>query len=300
MSILKSSGGTPTERLLADLCERSFLKLWSYPNPVKDDGKELCDLLAVFDNHVFIFFDRESRILDNLDADPLVNWARWKRKVIDAQIATAHGAERYIKAGRRTFLDTALSLSLPICIQPDRLIVHKIIVARGAAEACARSGALLIELGERLMSEHEVSKDIFEYDGRVLEAIKQRQDAITSFAIQNYAACGAVAFFYFNSSNKLPLWLAAAIVVVLCLNFIVAIAANVFVAKSLYVMHRIALECWMKGENRSNLYSALLADSRSAAVLSSKGFSYGLDFRHPSIAANLIPLLGVLVLLSLP
>jgi hypothetical protein len=159
------------------------------------DGKELCDLLAVFDNHVFIFFDRESRILDNLDADPLVNWARWKRKVIDAQIATAHGAERYIKAGRRTFLDTALSLSLPICIQPDRLIVHKIIVARGAAEACARSGALLIELGERLMSEHEVSKDIFEYDGRVLEAIKQRQDAITSFAIQNYAACGAVAFF---------------------------------------------------------------------------------------------------------
>ena len=61
--IVKSPGVTPTERLLAELCERSFLRLWSYPNPYKDDGKEFCDLLAVFEDHVFIFFDRESRHL---------------------------------------------------------------------------------------------------------------------------------------------------------------------------------------------------------------------------------------------
>lgn len=41
----KSTGVTETERLLAEFCERSFLKLWSYPNPFKDDGHELCDLL---------------------------------------------------------------------------------------------------------------------------------------------------------------------------------------------------------------------------------------------------------------
>jgi hypothetical protein len=79
MAIVKSSGVTPTERLLADLCEKSFLKLWSYPNPFKDDRKELCDLLAVFENHVFVFFDRESRQLDKLDKNPMVNWERWKR-----------------------------------------------------------------------------------------------------------------------------------------------------------------------------------------------------------------------------
>jgi hypothetical protein len=56
--IVKSSGVTPTERLLAELCERSFLRLWSYPNPYKDHGKEICDLLAVFGDHVFTFFDR--------------------------------------------------------------------------------------------------------------------------------------------------------------------------------------------------------------------------------------------------
>ena len=58
MKITKSEEVTPTERLLADLCDRSFLKLWSYPNPFKEDKDELCDLLAVFENHVFIFFDR--------------------------------------------------------------------------------------------------------------------------------------------------------------------------------------------------------------------------------------------------
>ncbi len=89
MIVEKSEGVTPTEKLLAELCERSFLKLWSYPNPVKDDKDELCDLLAVFENHVFIFFDRENQTLCNEDNDPLVNWNRWKRKVIDAQTRTA-------------------------------------------------------------------------------------------------------------------------------------------------------------------------------------------------------------------
>jgi hypothetical protein len=64
MPISKSPGVTRTERLLADLCERSFLKLWSYPNPIRNDGDELCDLLAVFGNDVFVFFDRESQQFD--------------------------------------------------------------------------------------------------------------------------------------------------------------------------------------------------------------------------------------------
>ena len=58
----KGSGVTATERLLSEFCERSFLKLWSYPNPYKDDGHELCDLLAVFGDTLFIFFDRENAL----------------------------------------------------------------------------------------------------------------------------------------------------------------------------------------------------------------------------------------------
>ena len=56
MKIAKPGGGTPTERLLSTLCEKTFLKLWTWANPRQDDGKELCDLLAIFDNHIFIFF----------------------------------------------------------------------------------------------------------------------------------------------------------------------------------------------------------------------------------------------------
>jgi hypothetical protein len=112
------------------------LKLWSYPNPFKDDRKELCDLLAVFENHAFIFFDRESRHLDNVDKDPVINWERWKRVAIEDQLRTAHGAEGYVRSGRRIFLDNALTVEFPISIDRENMIVHKIIVAHGAKEAC--------------------------------------------------------------------------------------------------------------------------------------------------------------------
>lgn len=138
MIIVKSEGVTPTERLLAGLCERSFLKLWSYPNPLKYDRDELCDLIAVFENHVFIFFDRENLSFYKEGNDPTVNWNRWKKKVIDAQIRTAHGAERYIKSGRGIFLDKDLTVPFPISIDREKMMVHKIIIAHGAKVACEK------------------------------------------------------------------------------------------------------------------------------------------------------------------
>ncbi len=154
MAILKSEGVTPTERLLADLCDRSFLKLWSYPNPFKDDRHELCDLLAIFENHVFIFFDRENLAFDKENNDPLLNWERWKKKAIDDQTRTAHGAERYIASGRGIFLDKDLTLPFPFAIDREKMIVHKIIVAHGAKDACEKFssdnayGSLAIYYGE--------------------------------------------------------------------------------------------------------------------------------------------------------
>lgn len=135
-----SSGVTITERMLAEFCERTFLKLWSYPNPFKDspNGHELCDLLAVFEHHVFIFFDREQQIPDVLDKDPQTIWERWKKNVIDRQIKTAHGAEKYIKSGRPIFLDAKRTIPFPLIIDPKNAIIHKIIVAHGAKEACER------------------------------------------------------------------------------------------------------------------------------------------------------------------
>jgi len=140
--------------MLAEFCERSFLKLWSYPNPYKDDGHELCDLLAVFGDYVFIFFDRENALPEVPGKDPQVLWDRWKRSVIDRQVKTAHGAERYIRSGRPIFLDGKCTTPFPLAIDPTKAVIHKIIVAHGAKEACKQAseqniyGSLAISYSE--------------------------------------------------------------------------------------------------------------------------------------------------------
>src|SRR5215467_4043778 len=114
MKIEKSQGVTPTETLLSRLCDRTFLKLWSYSNPIKADGKELCDLIAVFEDQVFLFFDRESRQFDQ-NPDVYLTWDRWKRNVIYRQIATARGARRYLSDPKNlVFLDQERTMPLPI------------------------------------------------------------------------------------------------------------------------------------------------------------------------------------------
>ncbi|WP_236169524.1 YecA family protein [Pseudomonas atacamensis] len=139
MGKVSSGGVTESERLLAQFCQQSFLKLWTYPNPYKDDGKEFCDSIAVFGNDVFVFFDRRSELPISKDKDPLVLWNRWKKNVIDKQIVTAHGAERYLKAGRALYLDGKKTEAFPLNIDPEKSVIHKIIVAHGAKEACLHS-----------------------------------------------------------------------------------------------------------------------------------------------------------------
>ena len=195
MPIVKSAGVTRTEKLLASLCERIFLKLWVYPNPVKDDGKELCDVLAVFENRVFIFFDRESQQLDNLDKDPLINWERWKRNVIDDQIRTADGAERYIKSGRDIYLDTSLKVPFPIHFEVNNIIVHKIIVAHGAKDACEKFsddnvyGSLAISYGKNdtkfqfpFMIDIDKENPVHVLDSHNLEIILAELDTFYEFS----------------------------------------------------------------------------------------------------------------------
>lgn len=138
MKIRKQEGFTPTERLLSRLCENTFLDLFSYLNPVREDGKELCDLIAVFDDHVFIFFDRESRKMDNVAKDISVRWKRWKKEVIEKQIKALAGAEKYIRMEKPIFLDPRRETALPVAL-PRNPIVHKFIVAHGASEACEAS-----------------------------------------------------------------------------------------------------------------------------------------------------------------
>ena len=151
-----SAGVTLTEELLFGLCTKSFLRMWSYANPFKEDGDECCDVLVLFENHALIFFDREKQFtLPDTAEHFTVAWQRWKRTAIDAQFRTAHGAERYLRSGRPLFLDAKCERPFPLTLDPDKLIVHKIVVAHGVAEACKAfsdaniTGSLAIAYGAK-------------------------------------------------------------------------------------------------------------------------------------------------------
>jgi hypothetical protein len=65
-AVVQAAGITQAERYLHDLCNQSFLSLWSYPGVFRDqgqrnggDGKEVCDLLVVFGDDIIIFSDKD-------------------------------------------------------------------------------------------------------------------------------------------------------------------------------------------------------------------------------------------------
>lgn len=142
--IVRSSGATPTERYLARLADRTFLDLWSYPNPFRDekqgangDGKELCDLLVVCDPHIILFSEKA---IGWSDKPTDVAWPRWFRKAVSSASDQLKGAERWIaQFPERIFLDPACQQPLPLSIPlHDGRRIHRVVVARGAADACRR------------------------------------------------------------------------------------------------------------------------------------------------------------------
>ena len=130
-------GVTPSEKELAKLCNKLFFSPWTCNNPFKKDKKELCDFISIFGNDVFIFFVRERFISLNSDTKKLLtDWKRWERKVINNQIITLAGAERYIKEGNTVFTDKNSREKFDVDINLDKMKIHKIIIAYGAEQAC--------------------------------------------------------------------------------------------------------------------------------------------------------------------
>ncbi|WP_316163440.1 hypothetical protein [Bradyrhizobium sp. SZCCHNRI20481] len=149
MRFKRSEGLSASEKLLAELCDRSFLKLWTYPNLFKKPpGKELIDLLVVFGNDVIIFSDKSCSYPNTGDAD--LDWSRWYRKSIADSAHQIAQAERWIRScPDRVFLDAKCTEKLPIELpNATDMRVHRICVALGAldrAEAETGTRALKIE-----------------------------------------------------------------------------------------------------------------------------------------------------------
>lgn len=130
---------TTSEEILGRLARKTFLSAWSYASPFrnqkqhgKGDGKELCDFLVVFGDHVVIFSDKHIAFQDKGNLD--VEWSRWYRNAVTESFKQILGAERWIRRNpEEIFADR--SCTQPLNVEwPENPIIHRIIVVRGAAE----------------------------------------------------------------------------------------------------------------------------------------------------------------------
>ncbi|WP_371422611.1 hypothetical protein [Tardiphaga sp.] len=134
MRFRKSEGLNGSEQMLAELCERSFLKLWTYPNLFRKPGKELTDLLVVFGNDVIIFSAKACSYPDSGDAD--LDWSRWFRlSIADSAKQIAKAERSILSSPEKIFLDAKCLERLPIALPAaDDMRVHRVCVALGALD----------------------------------------------------------------------------------------------------------------------------------------------------------------------
>lgn len=145
----KNPGFTDTERKLALICEKTFLKLWSWTSLYNDEGiqknkkgNEICDLLVYFNNTVIIFSDKEIVYTENSDKHipeedgTSVAWKRWKRRAVDNSIKQIEGAENWIRQhyDRIYFSEKCLATEKFPFINRDninQLKIYRVAIANG-------------------------------------------------------------------------------------------------------------------------------------------------------------------------
>jgi len=155
MTITRAEGVTTTERYLQKLCDKTFLSLWSYPGAYRDqdnaqggDGKEICDLLVVFGNHILIFSDKDCQFPSSGDIN--LDWDRWFKRAVFKSAEQAWGAERWIKRyPNRIFIDRACKVPFPVNLpKANDAILHLIVVAHDSRQRCRQevggSGSLIV------------------------------------------------------------------------------------------------------------------------------------------------------------
>lgn len=179
-----------TEKTLSDLCDLAFLKLWSFPNPYKEPGKELCEVLVVFDNNIIIFSVKNIKYNENKG---LAGWQRWKRKAIDESITQINGAEKWIKNHPdQIYLNKNCNTIIPINSK-KKFKIYRIVVAHGISDSIANipgntSGSLGIKYSDNNDFEDiqyfvELPKSPIYHilDSANLEILLKELDTITDF-----------------------------------------------------------------------------------------------------------------------
>jgi hypothetical protein len=93
------------------------------------EGKEVCDLLVVFGDHIIIFSDKHCAFPSTGDVS--VDWGRWFKRAILEGAGQLWGAERWIRTfPNRLFLDRACKHRFPVPLPtPHSARYHLIAIA---------------------------------------------------------------------------------------------------------------------------------------------------------------------------
>jgi len=141
--LAESEGVTESERVLTQLCRKSFLRLWSQTNVFTDEGfkdgrggtRELCDALVVFGNDVIVFSDKH--VAFQADNDLKVAWPRWYKRAVRDSCRQLHGAKSWLQRfPARAFQDPKCTRPLPVPVPSGNSVsFHLVAVTRGSREA---------------------------------------------------------------------------------------------------------------------------------------------------------------------
>lgn len=138
-----SEGVNESERILTQLCRKSFLRLWSQTNVFTDEGfkdgkggtKELCDALVVFGDDVIIFSDKH--VVFQADKNLKVAWPRWYKRAVRDSCRQLHGARSWLlRFPARAFQDAKCTRPLPVLVPSGTSVrFHLVAVTRGSRDA---------------------------------------------------------------------------------------------------------------------------------------------------------------------
>jgi hypothetical protein len=79
--------GAAAEKVIHNLATVTFLTDWCYPNPKRPDGKELCDLLVVFDDTAIIWQIKDLKTDEN---------GQYKNADVEKNLRQLSGARRFL------------------------------------------------------------------------------------------------------------------------------------------------------------------------------------------------------------
>jgi hypothetical protein len=134
---------------------------------------------------------------------------------------------------------------------------------------------------------------VIEYEGQILEQMRFVEDTVNKFAIQNYAASGAVLLAHFaKEAVAVPLLVVTLIVALLNINFAFAIIIQILRLQKLFAFHCITRNHWL--DYHHDLSNKLKSDPITRRVLGNN--TLPLTVFIIILIAQFIPIVGIILL----